>query len=119
LVKLIFLLRRNSTLSTEAFVERYDNVHRLLGEKHVPTAIRYTRRFLSPIDGIFTEAAADFDVITELWFEDQAAMEAAMLHLREPAVAAEIAADEELQFDRSATRVYVIQEEHISTGAIA
>lgn len=106
-------------MSREAFVERYDRVHRLLGEKHVPTAIRYARRFLSPVQSIFTEAESGFDVLTELWFNDEAAMEAALLHLREPEIAAEIAADEELQFDRSVTRVYVVREEHVSVGATA
>lgn len=119
MVKLIFFLRRKSGMSMEAFVERYDRVHRLLGEKHVPTAMRYVRRFLIPTEGIFTEANSDFDVITELWFEDQAALEQALLHLRDPEIAAEIAADEELQFDRSATRVYMVREESVSVSAAA
>jgi hypothetical protein len=46
-------------------------------------------------------------------------MDAAMLYLRRADVAAEIAADEELQFDRSATRVYIVREEHVSPGATA
>jgi hypothetical protein len=119
MIKLIFLLRRRQDLSMDAFVERYENGHKLLGERHVPSAIRYTRRFLQPVQGIFTDADSAFDVITELWFADQAAMDAAMLYLRRPDVAAEIAADEELQFDRAATRVYVVREEHLSPGATA
>lgn len=115
--KLVFLLKKNSNLSKKQFIKRYDRVHRLLGEKHVPTAVHYTRRFLEPIQGIFTDADSAFDVITELWFNNEDEMKEALSYLRKPEIAAEIAADEELQFDRSSTQVYAIHEEYTSPRA--
>ena len=52
----------------------------------------------------------DFDVLTELWFDDQAAFDAAMAAFAEPGNAARIAADEENVFDRSCTMFFLATE---------
>ena len=52
----------------------------------------------------------DFDVVTELWFDDQAAFDAAMVAFTDPANAARIARDEENVFDRSRTMFFVATE---------
>ena len=53
-------------------------------------------------------------MITEIWFADRAAYEAAMARHAQPEVAAAIAADEENFLDRSKTRMFVV-DERIST----
>ena len=52
----------------------------------------------------------DFDVVTELYYADQAAFAAAMSAFTAPDNAARIASDEENLFDRSKTRFYVVEE---------
>ena len=114
MIKMIFMLKKRKGMATDEFIQRYETGHKLLGEKHVPNAVNYVRRFLNPASQLFWEGAQDFDVITELWFENQNELDKAMAHLARPEVANEIAEDEEELFDRSATRIYVVSEEHQS-----
>jgi hypothetical protein len=51
----------------------------------------------------------DVDVITELTVRDEATMQAMFAAAAQPAVAAEIAADEEKFCDRSASRMFVAE----------
>ncbi|MFD2578438.1 EthD domain-containing protein [Novosphingobium colocasiae] len=61
---------------------------------------------------LFTGEAAEpeHDVVTELWFADRAAYDAAMANLSRPEVVAEIVEDEETIFDRSKHRVFMVDE---------
>jgi uncharacterized protein (TIGR02118 family) len=111
-IKMIFMLKRRAGMSREEFVRYYESTHAKLGEKHVVNAARYVRRYLKglpePFTGTVTEP--DYDVITELWFHNQADMEAAMSYLRKAEVTQEIARDEENLFDRPRNRVYLVEE---------
>ncbi len=49
-------------------------------------------------------------MVTELWFDDQAAFDAAMVAFTAPANAARIAQDEENVFDRGKTMFFVATE---------
>ena len=112
MIKMIFMLKRRSDMSREAFIARYENGHARLGEKHVPNAARYVRRYLEPVPELFTGETIEpeHDVITELWFDDEVQYAIAMKHLAEPDVVAEIVADEEHLFDRSKHRVFMVRE---------
>jgi hypothetical protein len=109
-VKLVFMLKRRAGMSRQEFLKYYETHHARLGEKYVPNATRYVRRFLDPMAGPSGGGDAEFDVLTELWFANQAEMDKAMKLLSDPKVHAEIEADEKVLFDRSATRMYVITE---------
>lgn len=113
--KSIALLKCKPGLSREAFIDYYENHHVPLIRSLLPQICGYRRNFIRP-DGAFISAGAaerDFDVITELWFPDQTAYEAAMaLHAR-PEIGGRIASDEENFLDRSRTRMFIV-EEHIS-----
>jgi hypothetical protein len=52
----------------------------------------------------------DFDVITELWFENRAGYERMLADHENPEVSGAIARDEENCFDRSKTRFFVVEE---------
>lgn len=112
MIKMVFLLKRKAGLSREDFIRQYEGGHARLGEKHVPNAARYVRRYLEPVAELFTGEAIepDHDVITELWFENHEQYEIAMERLAQPDVVAEIVADEETIFDRSKHRVFMIDE---------
>ena len=112
MIKLVTLLKRRAGLSRADFIAYYESRHRKIGEQVLGGfASHYMRRFLHPTDGIDRES--DFDVLMEIWFPDQARMDACFAHLAEPAVAAMIAADEEMLFDRTRNRSFVV-EEHVS-----
>lgn len=120
MIKLVFLLKRKPGMTRAEFIERYENGHARLGEKHVPNAVRYVRRYFQPIPELFTgdSVEPDHDVITELWFEDQQGYAEAMRHLALPEVVAEIIADEEELFDRPAHRVFLVDEHESAIGAL-
>jgi hypothetical protein len=110
MVKMVFMLKRKPGLSRAEFIQYYESHHRLLGEKYVPNAVRYVRRYLEPVPGPWSKPADEFDVLTELWFANQQEADKAMKHLSEPAIHEEIAQDEARLFDRSRSQVYIITE---------
>lgn len=116
-VRLVFMLKRKAGMSREEFLRYYEQHHARLGEKYVPNATRYVRRFLDPMAGPSGGGDAEYDVLTELWFKNQAEMDKAMKLLSDPKVHAEIEADEKVLFDRAATRMYVITERDSKMGA--
>lgn len=112
MVKMILLLQRRADLSAAEFKQYYETTHAVLGRKLLHDATRYERRYLQSLgDG----AGETYDCITEVWFADHAAMEAALARAAEPANAALLAADEANLFDRSKIRFYVVTEESAST----
>jgi hypothetical protein len=110
--KLVCFLKRRPDLSREDFMRYYESTHRQLGERYCPKAKRYVRRYLQPLPDVVTGAFGDFDydVITEMWFEDEAAYRAAMADLARPEAAAAIGTDEGNLFDRSMNRLFVVEE---------
>lgn len=121
MIKLVFFLKRHPSLTREAFKALYESRHARLGEKHVPNAARYVRRYLEPVAELFTGSAfePEHDVITELWFASRADYDAAMAHLARPEVVAEIVEDEETIFDRTKHRLFMVDECDSPCGASA
>ena len=101
--KAVCLLKRRPGMSFEAFVDYYENHHAKLAAKWVPTQRQYHRRYIRPMVNPITGEVAelDYDVITEMWFDDEASFQTAMAALSQPEAQAEITADEALLFDRS------------------
>lgn len=111
MLKTITLLKRRPGMSVEDFRNYYESRHVLLGVKYTqPEALRYTRRYLST-PGDSEADAPCFDVAMELWFADRESLDRVLARLQQPAIAAEIAADEEMLFDRQQTRFLVVDEE--------
>ena len=113
MVKLITLLKRKAGMSREDFIAYYENNHRVIGEKYLRAhACRYVRRYLQPLPHPMTGEIIepDYDVLMEIWFPNEAALNATMAVLTAPAAAAEIAADEEKLFDRPKMRMFTVQE---------
>lgn len=111
MIKTLTLLKRRPDMSVADFRSYYESQHVLLGLKYTrPEALRYTRRYLTTPGGSQDNDAC-FDVAMELWFADRDALERVLQRLQQPAIAAEIAADEALLFDRQQTRFLVIDEE--------
>ena len=110
--KSVFLLKRKPGTTMEEFKAYYETSHRKLGEKVLPTAERYFRRYLTPFSpdpGALAEEQ-EFDVITEVWFKDRATFEAAFARLGEPSTAQEIMEDESRFMDRGKIRLFTVEE---------
>jgi hypothetical protein len=116
-LKVLMLLKRKPELSMAEFIERYETQHVPLAERQATSLRRYERHYLHPGRHVMfgdEVQEPEYDVITELWYDDLAALEAQQEWLRaRPDRVAEIIADEETLFDRSKSRL-VFVEDHAS-----
>ena len=112
MIKVVTLLTRKPGMSREAFIEHYETHHRKIGEKYLGVfAAKYQRRYLQSAGFRDQEGdAPPFDVLMEIWYPDQNALNGAMAILSTDEAQAEIAADEERLFDRDLIRSYTVEE---------
>ena len=113
MIKMIGLLKRRPGMSPQAFRDYYEATHRRIGEKYLNGfACRYLRRYLTPFANPLTGEAeeGEFDVVLEIWYPDQAALDAANAQFAVAEIAREIAEDEERLFDRSRMRFFFVDE---------
>jgi hypothetical protein len=112
LFKAIALLTCKPGLPRADFIHYYEHHHAPLLWSLFPWFVEYRRNFLD-VEGaiIFANAKLpDFDVVTELWFENRAGYERMLADHENPEVSGAIARDEENCFDRTKTRFFVVEE---------
>jgi hypothetical protein len=111
------LLKRRPGLSMEEFVERYETLHVPLAERNATSLRHYARHYLHPGSHVMfgdEVLEPEYDVITELWYDDRAALDGQQEWLRaQPDRVAAIIADEETLFDRTKSR-FVFVEDRVS-----
>ncbi len=115
MLKAVVLLKRKEGLTTEQFIDHYENRHVPLVREVLPTIGKYVRNYLDTVSVSAgrQEGAAPtpyFDVITEIWFEDQVAYQAFVDALSDPDVSGRLQEDEERFLDRSIVQTYSVQE---------
>lgn len=110
--KAICLIKRKPGMKLDAFVDRYEHGHAVLCAKLIPDMVNYVRRYVVPGETYLYPGAADldFDVVTELWYEDRAAYERSMKTLEAPEKAAALRADELELFDLASIRRFIVDE---------
>jgi hypothetical protein len=110
--KILLFMKRRPGMTFEAFRDYYENHHAPLCEKYASGISRYMRRFLTPHPNPETGANAElqFDVITELWFEDEAVFRGTVQYLATSIMPDEVVEDEKRLFDRSKTRMATVVE---------
>jgi hypothetical protein len=103
-------LTKRDGLSTEAFIDHYENRHVPLILSLAPAPDSYRRHYVSRGDALnHQEAALDFDVITELGFADRAAFLAWITAVSGGEAGERVAEDEARFLDRSRTRSCVVE----------
>jgi hypothetical protein len=111
------LLKRRPGMGLDEFIDYYETRHARLGERLVPAISRYRRHYLRPapypLDGSTVEAA--YDVVTELGFPDQAALEEAGRQFADPETM-RIIAEDEAQFVDPFSRCLAFVEDRESTA---
>lgn len=112
MLKAIALLKRKNGMSHDDFVEYYENKHAVLIRKLLPNIVDYRRNFVEHETAFVNAAVApiDFDVVTEIFFANRADYDAFLAKAAEAEIAQAIADDEENLFDRSATRMFVVDQ---------
>ena len=112
MIKVVTLLTRKPGMSREAFIAHYETHHRKIGEKYLSGfATKYQRRYLQ--SAVFREQEGDalpFDVLMEIWYPDQEALNGALAVLSTEEAQAEIVADEKRLFDRELIRSFTVEE---------
>ena len=111
--KLIALISKQTHLSAAEFREYYEANHAPLVARLLPMISRYTRSYLpAEPDVPGNQGDANFDVLTELWFDDEDQLAEFWQRIREPDVQAAIRADEANFLISERTQMYrVIEEE--------
>lgn len=110
--KILLFMKRRPGMTFEAFQDYYENHHVPLCLKYTSGVSRYLRRFLTPQPNPETGATQElqFDVITELWFEDEAVFRGTVQYLATSIMPDEIVEDEKRLFDRPLMRMATVVE---------
>ena len=109
--KLIALISKQESISREAFRNYYEAHHAPLVSRLLPMVARYTRSYLPEEPRVPGDRGdANFDVLTELWFESENDLAAFWQRIREPDVAAAIRTDEANFLISERTQMYEVDE---------
>jgi hypothetical protein len=110
--KILLFMKRRPGMTMAAFQDYYESHHAPLCLKYSAGVSRYIRRFLTPHPNPETGEAGElpFDVITELWFEDEAVFRGTVAYLATSIMPDEIVEDEKRLFDRPKLRMATVVE---------
>lgn len=126
MMRVMWLLRRKPGLSFETFREHYETSHAVLGERYLGhLLLAYRRTYVLPADAmtgspklqrVFASKAWDYDCITEWELADEAAFEAVLATLADPAIGKLFHDDEEHFLDRSSVRLVLCDRRETDTS---
>ena len=110
--KILLFMKRRPGMSLEAFQDYYENHHVPLCLKYSTSVNRYIRRFLTAHPNPETGETGElpYDVITELWFEDEATFKGTVKYLATSIMPDEVVEDEKKLFDRPKLRMATVVE---------
>jgi hypothetical protein len=110
--KILLFMKRRPGMTREAFQDYYENHHVPLCLKYTSGVSRYIRRFLTPHPNPETGVSdeLEFDVITELWFDNEATFKGTVKYLETSIMPDEVVEDETRLFDRPKMRMATIVE---------
>jgi uncharacterized protein (TIGR02118 family) len=110
--KILLFMKRRPGMTVDAFRDYYENRHVPLCSKYVTNLKRYIRRYIEPQShpetGPFDNPP--FDVITELWFDDEALFKGTLNYITTTIMPDEVVADEKNLFDRTSFRIATLVE---------
>ncbi|HEX4376583.1 MAG TPA: EthD domain-containing protein [Steroidobacteraceae bacterium] len=110
--KILLPMKRKPGMSVQAFRDYYENHHAPFCAQFSAAVARYIRRYLEPNPHPETGPAPElpYDVITELWFDNEPAFKATLKYLTTSIMPDEVVADEKKLFDRSSFRIVTVVE---------
>lgn len=101
--KILLFLKRRPGMTMEEFRDYYENIHARLAEKYANGLSRYMRRYLQPMPDPVTGKTEElpFDVVTELWFEEEGIFRSTVEYMSISSMPEEVVEDEKKLFDRT------------------
>lgn len=110
--KILLFMKRRPGMSIEDFRDYYENRHVPLCLKYSGGVARYFRRYLDP--QTHAESGRNdelpYDVITELWFDNEATWKATVAYISSTVMPDEVVTDELNLFDRPTMRMATVVE---------
>jgi uncharacterized protein (TIGR02118 family) len=107
MMKLLSYLKKRDGITSEAFKEYYENNHVPLILSLAPSPTVYKRHYLIRGDAFnLREDEIDFDVVTELGWEDRDAFQAWMMAVSDE----QVGIDEARFLDRARTRAALVDD---------
>src|SRR5262245_27807815 len=118
--KIMLFMKRRPDISVDAFREYYESNHAPLAERYISGVSRYIRRYVNPLPHPETGPVDElpFDVMTELWIDDESVFRATVRHLTTTIMPDEIVEDEKNLFDRSSFRLATVVERESDMEAV-
>lgn len=110
--KILLLMKRKPGISVEAFRDYYENNHVPLCRPYMSGISRYFRRYLDPQPHAEsgTNAELPYDVITEMWFDDEESYKGTLAYITTNVMPDEVVQDELKFFDRPTMRIATVVE---------
>ena len=115
--KQICFFRKRPDMTMDEFMDYYENQHSQLAQKTglkpaIPNATRYVRRYLTPLPHAEsgTNEELPYDVVSELWFEDEAVFRGTVDYLSTTVMNDAVVTDEMNLFHRPTMRMAVVEE---------
>ena len=116
--KILLMMKRRPDISVEAFRDYYENKHVPLCLKYASSVKRYLRRYIDPQPHPETGPVTElpFDVITELWFDDEKVFKGTLKYITTTIMPDEVVQDEKNLFDRTSFRIATVVERETTFG---
>jgi len=116
--KILLFMKRKPGMTMEAFKDYYENHHVPLAMKYSQGISRYMRRYLTPLPHAEsgTNEELPYDVVSELWIEDEAWFRQMVDYLSNNVMSDDIVTDELNLFDRPTMRMAVVEEHETPMG---
>ncbi|MFT4027307.1 MAG: EthD domain-containing protein [Novosphingobium sp.] len=118
MIKQVSVMKRHPSLTMEEFIEQYEGRHAKFGEVLFKKAKKLTRRYVQPQPNPLTGKVEelDFDVILELWFENEADLKAAMAGIPTSGIMDEVRESGARLFASSANPAFTVLEYESPVG---
>jgi EthD domain len=114
--KILLFMKRKPGMSVAVFRDYYENHHVPLalanGGGRAAGIVRYVRRYLDPLPHAEsgTNAELPYDVVSELWFDDEAMFRGTVHYLSTTVMNEAVVTDERNLFDRPTMRMATVVE---------
>jgi uncharacterized protein (TIGR02118 family) len=115
-MKILLFMKRKPGMSMDAFKDYYENHHVPLalanGGGNEAGIVRYVRRYLTPLPHAEsgTNEELPYDVVSELWFDNEAIFRGTVDYLSTTVMNEAVIADELNLFDRPTMRMAIVEE---------
>ena len=122
MLKQICFFRKRSDMTMEQFMDYYEGGHsqlaKKIGKPGIPNAVRYVRRYLTPVKNPVTGEVHDpgYDCIMEIWWNSREDFENSQRLIADPARLPFTIEDEKKLFASHANPICLVEEHDSPVG---